>query len=200
MSALIERKKRQKWRRIAKAASALFAEQGFEATTTRQIAHRADVAVGTLYLYAKTKEALAAQLFREQIQRAVEEAFASLPDAPLVDQLAHVFGCFFAFYARDVALSRVLVAQATLGATQSEDNVAFTMAFVERLGALFTAAAQRGALREDVPPVLAATNAFASYLLALVGWLGGTTDETSRDTMLRASLQLQIDGLKGSIQ
>ena len=198
MSALIERKKRQKWRRIAKSASALFAEQGFEATTTRQIAQRAQVAVGTLYLYAKTKEALVVRLFREEIDAAVEQAFESLPDVALVDQLVHVFRHFYAFYARDKALSRVLVQQVTFGATQSEDNVAFTMAFIQRLGGLFTAAAERGELRDDPPAVLAATNAFASYLLALVGWLGGTTDETSRDAMLRASLQLQIDGLKGS--
>lgn len=198
MSALIERKKRQKWRRIAKAASSLFAEQGFEATTTRQIAQRAQVAVGTLYLYAKTKEALVVQLFREEIEAAVEHAFDSLPDAALVDQLVHVFGHFYAFYARDIALSRVLVQQVTLGATQSEDNVGFTMVFIQRLGGLFTAAAERGELRDDLPPVLAATNAFASYMLALVGWLNGTADESSRDAMLRASLQLQIDGLKGS--
>ena len=198
MSTLIERKKRKKWRRIKNSAAALFAEQGFEATTTRQIARRAEVAVGTLYLYAKTKEALAARLFREEIEGAVEQAFASLPDAALVDQLVHVFGRLFAFYAQDLALARVLVQQATLGATQSEDNVAFTMTFVERLGGLFTDAAERDELRQDLPPVLAATNAFASYLLALVGWLGGTTDPKTRDSMLRASLQLQIDGLKGT--
>ena len=50
-----ERNKRQKLERIIAAAGALFAEHGVEEVTTQQIADKADIGTGTLFLYAKTK-------------------------------------------------------------------------------------------------------------------------------------------------
>lgn len=50
-----ERNKRAKLERIIAAASELFAEQGVDEVTTQQIADKADIGAGTLFLYAKTK-------------------------------------------------------------------------------------------------------------------------------------------------
>lgn len=50
-----ERNKQQKLDRIVAAASELFAERGVGDVTTQQIADRADIGTGTLFLYAKTK-------------------------------------------------------------------------------------------------------------------------------------------------
>ena len=48
-----ERNKQQKLDRITAAASELFAEHGVEEVTTQQIADKADIGTGTLFLYAK---------------------------------------------------------------------------------------------------------------------------------------------------
>ena len=53
-----ERNRRDKLQRITAAARALFVEKGFDETTTREIARRADVALGTLFLYATDKRDL----------------------------------------------------------------------------------------------------------------------------------------------
>ena len=50
-----ERNKKEKLDRIIAAASGLFAEHGVEEVTTQQIADKADIGTGTLFLYAKTK-------------------------------------------------------------------------------------------------------------------------------------------------
>lgn len=50
-----ERNKQEKLDRITAAASELFAEYGVEEVTTQQIADKADIGTGTLFLYAKTK-------------------------------------------------------------------------------------------------------------------------------------------------
>jgi AcrR family transcriptional regulator len=50
-----ERNKQEKLDRIIAAASELFAEHGVEEVTTQQIADKADIGTGTLFLYAKTK-------------------------------------------------------------------------------------------------------------------------------------------------
>ena len=50
-----ERNKQQKLERITAAASELFAVHGVDEVTTQQIADKADIGTGTLFLYAKTK-------------------------------------------------------------------------------------------------------------------------------------------------
>ncbi|CAM3158296.1 Bacterial regulatory proteins, tetR family [Arthrobacter ulcerisalmonis] len=50
-----ERNKQDKLDRITAAASELFAEHGVDDVTTQQIADKADIGTGTLFLYAKTK-------------------------------------------------------------------------------------------------------------------------------------------------
>lgn len=50
-----ERNKQEKLERITAAARALFAEHGVDDVTTQQIAERADIGAGTLFLYAKNK-------------------------------------------------------------------------------------------------------------------------------------------------
>ncbi len=49
-------------------AANLFAEKGFEATTMTEVAAKACAAIGTLYLFFPTKEALAEAILREQAE------------------------------------------------------------------------------------------------------------------------------------
>jgi AcrR family transcriptional regulator len=58
--------------RILKVAQERFADQGFEATTTRDIASAARIAVGTLFNYFPTKEAI--------VERLVTEAYDVIAD------------------------------------------------------------------------------------------------------------------------
>lgn len=50
-----ERNKQEKLDRITAAAAELFAEHGVDEVTTQQIADKADIGTGTLFLYAKNK-------------------------------------------------------------------------------------------------------------------------------------------------
>src|SRR5215203_4820178 len=102
-----ERARQAKRRRIARAAAELFHEYGFDATTTEQIAERADVAKGTLFLYAKTKARLLLLVYETEIEDAVAKALRDLqPDAPIVDTLVTLFSRFFNMYERDIDLAR----------------------------------------------------------------------------------------------
>lgn len=68
-----ERGKSAKRARIFAAAAELFAERGFGAVTTREIAERADVADGTLFRYAATKSELLLMVYNEATIAAIEK-------------------------------------------------------------------------------------------------------------------------------
>lgn len=68
-----ERAKQDKRGRIMNAARELFAERGVSGVTTQQIADRADVAIGTLYLYASTKAELLIMVQNEKFAAAIND-------------------------------------------------------------------------------------------------------------------------------
>ena len=79
-----ERNKQQKLDRITAAASELFAEHGVEDVTTQQIADKADIGTGTLFLYAKTKGELLLLVQNAHYAEALEQGRAdaeAIPDA-----------------------------------------------------------------------------------------------------------------------
>ena len=63
-----ERSKRDKQQRIFAAAAALFAEHGYSAVTTQQIADAADVGTGTVFRYAKSKADLLVQVMNQHLR------------------------------------------------------------------------------------------------------------------------------------
>ena len=72
-----ERNKQQKFDRIITAASELFAEYGVDEVTTQQIAERADIGTGTLFLYAKTKGELLLLVQNTHYRTALEHGRAA---------------------------------------------------------------------------------------------------------------------------
>ncbi|MFL5998005.1 MAG: TetR/AcrR family transcriptional regulator [Streptomyces sp.] len=72
-----ERAKKDKIERIMAAARELFAEHGVNGVTTQQIAERADVAIGTLYLYAATKAELLIMVQNEKFADAIDEGLTA---------------------------------------------------------------------------------------------------------------------------
>ena len=71
-----ERAKEDKRERIMSAARELFAEHGVGGVTTRQIADRADVAIGTLYRYASTKAELLIMVQNHKFAAAIDDGLA----------------------------------------------------------------------------------------------------------------------------
>lgn len=76
-----ERAKEDKRRRILAAARELFVEHGVSGVTTQQIADRADVAVGTLFLYASTKAELLIMVQNEKFATAIDDGLSAATSA-----------------------------------------------------------------------------------------------------------------------
>ena len=199
---LRERNKREKLERLCGAARELFSTQGFHETTIRQIAARAGIGVGTVFLYVKDKEGLLELLFSEAILAVQEEAFASLPQSrSLLDEMVYIFSAFYRYYAKDRALSRLFIKELLfMPAERSQRRMELTIRFVGRLAERVQAAQDCGKLRSDSEAFLVATNFFATYFLLLVGFLDASRSETmdleQATANLRTALELQIEGLR----
>jgi AcrR family transcriptional regulator len=77
-----ERNKQQKLDRITAAASELFTEHGVEEVTTQQIADKADIGTGTLFLYAKSKGELLLLVQNAHYAEALERGRAAAETIP----------------------------------------------------------------------------------------------------------------------
>jgi len=77
-----ERNKQQKLERITAAATELFSAHGVDEVTTQQIADRADVGAGTLFLYASSKAELLLLVHNVKFADAIETGIAAASDTP----------------------------------------------------------------------------------------------------------------------
>jgi len=195
-----ERAKLDKRRRLVAAARALFSRKGFAATTTSEIAERADIGAGTLFLYVQSKEELLVLVFQEDMSRVRDDAFATLPgrNAALLDEIFHVYAAMSAFHDRDRPLARVFAKEV---AFVREPNRAILLDFMETLfaksDARIEAAKARGELAADVPARTLSENLFAAFFVGLQSALGGDAPVASPEYLaaLRARLALQLRGL-----
>lgn len=93
-----ERNKRDKALRITRAAQELFSERPADDVTTQEVAERADVAVGTLFLYARTKGELLLlahnSSYEEALARGAAAASAATDDVDAVMAIvAEIVAC-----------------------------------------------------------------------------------------------------------
>ena len=194
-----ERAKQAKRERLVRAARELFAEKGFAETTTSEIARRADVGTGTLFLYVQSKEELLVLVFQEDMSRVRDEAFATLPRrASFLDEIFHVYRMMAEYHERDRTLARVYAKEV---AFVRAPNRAGVQDFMERLLALssarIAAATARGELAGDLPARGLSLNLFATFFLWLQHALGTDLPLTAPAYLaqLREGLALQLRGL-----
>jgi AcrR family transcriptional regulator len=189
-----ERNKREKMTRIVNAARALFGRQGFEATTIRQIADAADVGLGTVFSYAANKDDLLVLVFQEDTIRAVDRAFARLPNGGLLDQVLHIVGAITAQHAKNRDLANIFVKEVPF--LDDRRSIAdFMFRVFSGLVECVDRAKARGEIEPDIPAPLLASNLFAIYFQQLRMWLRGKAPELD-ESFLRAALELQIGGLR----
>jgi TetR/AcrR family transcriptional regulator, cholesterol catabolism regulator len=195
---LREQHKQDKQQRIKEAATELFRQKGFETATIKEIAERAGVAPGTVFLYAKDKQDLLVLIFLDGIDECIEQAFATLPSTEgLLDELVHIFGTFFQFYARQPELARHFVKELpfTSREGQRQEAIGQIYRFTKRLAERVGRAQARGEISSYVNIEAACENFFALYYATLVFWLSEPTPIEIVTERLKNSLELQIRGM-----
>jgi len=73
-----KRKNSEKYHRIIKAATKVFAKKGFYPAKISEIAKEAQVADGTIYIYFENKDDILISLFEEQMKKVLENMVAQI--------------------------------------------------------------------------------------------------------------------------
>ena len=107
---LRERNKIDKLRRIKDAARELFIAKGFDDTTTREIAIRAGVGLGTIFVYAANKRDMLFLTVNEELESVTAGAAASISaKASLLENLIDISKRHYEFFGQQPALSRLVL-------------------------------------------------------------------------------------------
>ena len=90
-----ERLDRAKCRQVLEGARAVFLAQGFDGASMGEIARRAGVSKGTLYVYFDSKEALFEAIFEEESRLQAEQVFALESSDHDVEAVLTRLGCAY---------------------------------------------------------------------------------------------------------
>lgn len=195
MSLLRTTRQQEKQTRIEQAALELFITQGFEATTIRQIAQRAEVAPGTLFLYAADKGDLLIMVFHNAIQHTVDEGWSLTrsEDTPtqIVSQLFRkLFEIYLPWQAIAQDFIRLVMFHPSPWQKRELDQAKH---FVQRLAEFLHEQQVSGRLHHRADPDRLALTLFTLYQGALVQWLSGHRQRQDVEQLL----DLQIQDLLG---
>jgi AcrR family transcriptional regulator len=195
-----ERNKSEKRERIRNAALKLFSEQGYEATTMRQVAQEARVALGTLSLYAADKRDLSLLAFIERIGGLADEAEKTAwraNDATLEERLLAFFRVFYRDFCDNITLARIFL-QLNYQPTgmHGPDYKAMSDRMAAALARMVAEARSRGEVRSGEPDDLIARHVFFMFSGAVRWWIA-EPDPKLREGLdeLARLLRLQMRGL-----
>jgi TetR/AcrR family transcriptional regulator, fatty acid metabolism regulator protein len=188
---------REKRRVILRAAITVFARHGYHTSRVADVAREAGVAYGLVYHYFQSKEDLLETIFRrtwsrmlEAVQRVEQE------EATAREQLASVARIVLGAWQADPDLVRVLVREIARSPQLGNevDEVEHAFAALERIVAR---GQQRGELRADVDPRLAAWILYGALEEILTGWVVGRLPggEADVEHATRTVVAVLSDGL-----
>lgn len=177
---------------ILTAASGLFAEQGFRATSVQEIAARAEFSVGKLYSFYPSKEAIFDALVERFLER-MDGAIQSFdrPDLPPLERLRHWLTGMMETGEQDRNLIRIGIVEARRG--RHHYHPERRAGFVRKIAEIVQAAVEA----KELPPLDARTYAIMlqGAIEELTLTIGSEDDATPFREIPRLIFDLMIDPL-----
>lgn len=136
------------------AARRLFAERGYAATTTADVARHAGVSEGILFHHFGSKEGLLAAVAGEYGRGLAEAMFGAAPLGPGLPSSAEMLGRAFSFVREQGTLARILVLSPDPGSRETARRASREQ-IVAALSGAFADWSARGLLRPMDPQIVA---------------------------------------------
>ncbi len=196
---LRERNKLDKLRRIKDAASELFMRKGFDDTTTREIAVRAGVGLGTVFVYAPTKRDLLFLIVNDDLQEVVERAAGLVrPGRPMLENLLRVFRAHYRYFGQKPALSRLALREMIFYAAgpQAKRFLKTRERLIGLIREIVDMAIEEKSIAPPEDSRLIAWVIFSIYQIEIRQWLSADELDITRGVaQLRRQLVLLMNGL-----
>jgi AcrR family transcriptional regulator len=175
--------------RVIRAAQELAADGGYDAVQMRDVAARGEVALGTIYRYFPSKDALLLSVMVQWLGDLEQRVTRHPPTgASTVDRIMDVLGRAVRSMDREPRLTRAVIAAMTAGDPASVEAIGEVTAAMARIMA--------AAFPEDVDPALEAAAAKVLghvWWSATISWANGMGDSTWVVAELRQASELIAD-------
>lgn len=178
-----KRKNSEKYHRIIKAATKVFAKKGFYPAKISEIAKEAQVADGTIYIYFENKDDILISLFEEQMKTVLENMVAQI--SKLKDP-AEKLEKFALTHLRLIEQNKDIAEIIQVELRQSSKfmkeykNEQFTQ-YLDLIGDIVTEGQKKGVFKKDIMPGVAKRAFF------------GALDEMSRFWVLSSRKRYDIE-------
>jgi len=194
-----ERNKLDKLRRIKDAARELFVAKGFDDTTTREIATRAGVGIGTIFVYAANKRDLLFLIVNDELDKIEQMAEAAVEEtASLLDNLLRVARIHYEFFAQQPALSRLVLREMVFyeSGTQAGRFQKTRERLIDLLGRIVATAMTQKMIVASEEPRFIGWTVFSIFQVELRRWLSDDDPDLQQGLqILERALRLLITGL-----
>jgi AcrR family transcriptional regulator len=191
------RNKLDKLRRIKEAAQSLFIAKGFDDTTMREIAERAGVGLGTIFLYAKDKRDLLFLTINEPLQHITQQAEGTVePKALLIENLLAIAKLHYRFFGKQPALARLALREMIFydSGTQATSFQKTRERLIRLFGRTIEFAITNAEIAPSEPPLFVGWTLFCIFQVELRRWLASdvTNLGTGLDQLERAFRMLKV--------
>ena len=167
MATTRDKQKAETRRRLLEAAADLFAELGYEGTTTRQIAENCDLSIGTVFAHFPNKQKLLQAVLYDGVEQSLNRARARLdPDADVAEAASVFAASLYRFYVERRELSRELLKHSLFDTSDFADQL---LGFREELLTYLGSSADAPANDQDAELVVDAL--FSHYFFMLLSLL-----------------------------
>ena len=195
-----ELNKVEKLNRIKEAARHLFLSQGFDDATTRAIAKRAGVALGTLFTYATNKRDLLFLVGNDMLEEMSRTAARNIrPDLPVMRNLLDAFRPLYRFFRIQPKLSRLILRELVFydSGAQAKRAIATRVEMLSVVTSIIRNGMQKGEIASDADPEQIAWVIFSVYQAEVRFWLREDKANVEQGLdRLRQSLLLCLHGAK----
>jgi AcrR family transcriptional regulator len=202
---LRERGKSEKERRIKEAAKAVFSDVGYDAATTREIARRAHVSIGTVFVYARDKRDLLFLVLNDELDPVAELAHRDLPEAkPVLDRLCALARPWYVYFADNLTLGRYAFREMTFYEPHSIDFGEQCARYRVRMrrieswhGQIIAKGKKRGELKFRGNAAVAGNLIYKIYLGEIRSWIHEAKPDVGQGVRsLRRKFAVVLDGLR----
>lgn len=194
---LRERNKITKRQQIKQAAREVFGARGYDGATLREIAKKADVALGTVMLYAQDKRDLVLLMYNDEIESLLKVAASKIHRSnSFLTNLIAFFRPFYEGYAKNLRLARTYLQINFFSGGMNTSTLQGHRAHKLRLIAEIIAIGQaEGMLRKDVSSATMAKQILYLHRAAVRAWIADEQPKVKDGLAeLKKLLSLQIEG------